>query len=90
MADSNNDVPMSAPDSAPAADAQPGPSTLKRKRSIGAANAQAGPSLSHSKRLRNAPARRPRKPKKPSDWHLRRGEVPKEAEKTKVRHMHVL
>ncbi|KAF8225955.1 hypothetical protein L208DRAFT_1407782, partial [Tricholoma matsutake] len=28
--------------------------------------------------------KRPRKPKKPSDWHMRNGEVPKEAEKTKA------
>ena len=90
MADSNNDVPMLAPDSARGSDAQPGPSTLKHKRSIGTSNAQAGPSLSNSKRHRNAPARRPKKPKKPSDWHLRRGEVLKEAEKTKVHHMLVL
>ncbi|KAF8233476.1 hypothetical protein L208DRAFT_1556001, partial [Tricholoma matsutake] len=36
----------------------------------------------------------PRKPKKPSDWHMRKGEVPKEAEKTKIAalelHLHVL
>ena len=50
MADSNNDVPMLAPDLAWGSDAQPGPSTLKRKRSIGTSNAQAGPSSSNSKR----------------------------------------
>ena len=90
MADSNNDVPMLAPDSARGSDAQPGPSTLKCKCSIGTSNAQAGPSSSNLKHHCNAPARRPKKPKKPSDWHLRWGEVPKEAEKTKVHRMLVL
>ena len=90
MADSNNNVLMSAPDSAHGSDAQPGPSMLKHKCSIGTSNAQASPSSSNLKHLRNTPAQQPKKLKKPSDWHLRWGEVPKEAKKTKVCHMHVL
>jgi hypothetical protein len=53
----------------------------KRKRSPGSS---ANPDSSRAKKPRKVFTKRPRKPKKPSDWHMRKGEVPKEAEKTKV------
>ena len=42
------------------------------------------PGPSQSKKARRAFVKQPRKPKRPSDWHLKKEEVPKEAEKTKV------
>ena len=54
----------------------------KRKRSPDSSSA--GPNSSRVKKACKVFAKRPRKPKKPSDWHMRKGEVPKEAEKTKV------
>ena len=54
----------------------------KRKRSPDSSSAN--PNSSRVKKPRKFFTKRPRKPKKPSDWHMRKGEVPKEAEKTKV------
>jgi hypothetical protein len=42
------------------------------------------PGDSHRKRARKSPLPRPRKPKKPNDWHLKRKELPPNAEATKV------
>ncbi|KAF8232882.1 hypothetical protein L208DRAFT_1396613, partial [Tricholoma matsutake] len=55
----------------------------------------ANPNSSPVKKACKVFAKRPRKPKKPSDWYMRKGEVPKEAEKTKAAlaselHLHVL
>ena len=74
-ANPNPDVQMDPP-----ANPEASSSRIKRKRSLGSSN----PSSSQTKKARKVFAMRPRKPKRPSDWHLRKGEVPKEAEKTKV------
>ncbi|KAF8221287.1 hypothetical protein L208DRAFT_1415328, partial [Tricholoma matsutake] len=53
----------------------------------------ANPNSSRAKKACKVFTKRPRKPKKPSDWHMRKGEVPKEVEKTKAAlelHLHVL
>ena len=42
----------------------------KRKRSPGSS---ANPNSSQAKKARKAFTKRPRKPKKPSDWHMRKG-----------------
>lgn len=63
----------------------------KRKRSPDSSSANTN--SSRAKKARKVFAKRPRKPKKPSDWHMRKGEVPKEAGKTKAAlelHLHVL
>ena len=44
-----------------------------------------GPSVSRaSKKARQMLSRRRVKPKSPADWHLKKGEVPADSEKTKV------
>jgi len=77
------DVPMDPPP------ALPGPSGTKRKRQSGNSpvpepEPEAGSLRAKRPRL-IAPQNRVKKPKRPSDWHLRKGEIPKEAEKNKVR-----
>ncbi|KAF8222919.1 hypothetical protein L208DRAFT_1412701 [Tricholoma matsutake] len=47
-------------------------------------SSSANPNSSQAKKACKVLAKQPRKPKKPSDWHMRKGEVPKEAEKTKA------
>ncbi|KAF8225327.1 hypothetical protein L208DRAFT_1408709, partial [Tricholoma matsutake] len=44
----------------------------------------ANPSPSRAKKACKVFTKQPRKAKKPSDWHMRKGEVPKEAEETKA------
>jgi hypothetical protein len=62
-------------------EAGPSHSTGKRKRS----DNEPESSSSQSKKQRTTLAKRAKKLKKPSDWHMKKGEVPKDAEKTKVR-----
>lgn len=81
-----DDIDMSGSDgstSTPSGPSQPQPSEKakgKRKRTP----SPSPPADSHRKRARNSPRPRPRKPKKPSDWHLKRKELPPNSESTKV------
>lgn len=47
-------------------------------------NMNPGSRALQGKKACKAFTKQPKKPKKPSDWHMRKGEVPKEAEKTKA------
>ncbi|KAF9455477.1 hypothetical protein BDZ94DRAFT_1366458 [Collybia nuda] len=71
----SSDFPMSPPPTG-----GPSSSTGKRKRSV---DKSPKPS-SRTKKSRPSRVRQPRKPKRPSDWHMSRDDVPKEAEKLKV------
>ncbi|RDB18253.1 hypothetical protein Hypma_000602 [Hypsizygus marmoreus] len=55
-----------------------GPSGRKRKRPADQSGSKS------QKKSRKAFSRQPKKPKRPSDWHLKKGEVPKDAERTKA------
>lgn len=77
---SDPDIQMNPP--ASLGEASSAQAVLKRKRSVGSSNP--GSRALQSKKARKAFVKRPKKPKKPSDWHMKKGEVPKEAEKTKV------
>jgi hypothetical protein len=84
----DSDIPMDPPASSSSGEAGPSQAGLgKRKRSL--SNMNPGSRALQAKKARKAFTKRPKKPKKPSDWHMRKGEVPKEAEKTKV-HIHCI
>jgi hypothetical protein len=83
-----SELTMDPPASSSSGEAGPSQAGLgKRKRSL--TNMIPGSRALQTKKARKAFAMRPKKPKKPSDWHMRKGEVPKEAEKTKV-HIHFI
>jgi len=85
----DSDIPMDPPASSGSGEAGPSQAGLgKRKRSLG--NVNPSSRALQAKKARKAFTKRPKKPKKPSDWHMRKGEVPKEAEKTKVNNIHYI
>lgn len=63
-------------------DSAPSGSSRKRKRPRTEPGPTPGPSS--TKKSRPATVHRPQKPRKPSDWHMKKVEVPDKSEKTKV------
>ena len=83
----DSDIPMDPPASSGSGEAGPSQAGLgKCKHSLG--NVNPSSRALQAKKAHKAFTKQPKKPKKPSDWHMRKGEVPKEAEKTKVNNIH--
>ena len=89
MADSSQDYSMGHSPSPTAVLAQAGslPSGKKRKRADVEPEDQpvAGPSSTKKHRITKKYVRVALKPKRPSDWHMKRGEIPEGASGLKVR-----